>query len=181
MKKSKTVLSELKKSRCFTIICAVILQGWLSHSSSVSAAPTGAVAGSSGNLGLGLSHSLVGTALSGRYKMDAKNTVGAALAIPATSPFLIGIEASFAHIMFGQNSSGLTIGGAVSMGNQTLIASQVLDIRLAGLMGLQFAIPSREDFLVNFWGGPVLEILDGNANFSVNAPTMLGFSLHYFL
>lgn len=148
---------------------------------------------SANRFGLGFATGAIGgtatnTALSGWIDFGEKFSIQPVAAIGTTrQTFQFGAGAFFRATMHGNQNNGFHVGGGLTLGTLRLadkttgVIGSEFYTTINGLVGFHFILPHTEHIGMSFDGGPALEIVNGDSNFSLQAlSSFLGWSIYYF-
>jgi hypothetical protein len=135
-------------------------------------------------LGYSAATSLTGSATSvtGLIELRGGNMIQGYLSVPSTSPFEFTVGANFKHTIAESQNAGFHIGGGAILGTLAGGAKggSAFALGLDGIAGIHFSLAGASHVQIHLDGGPCLNIIDGNSNFSIGALSgLLGASVIY--
>jgi hypothetical protein len=122
------------------------------------------------------------TALSAIFDVSPNGTLQPFFTIGSTSPFNFGMGAFYRHTLAGGHNLGFHAGGGLGFGsvNAGGLAGGKFFLVFNGMGGFHFTVPEVRNVVITLDGGPILQIVDGNTDFSIRGlSSAMGFGIHY--
>jgi hypothetical protein len=120
-------------------------------------------------------------AFSGTFQFGSASSVQGLFGIDGTSgTFRFSFGGIYRHTLAGTQTTGFHVGGGLVLSTVAAgAATTAFRVTLAPLAGFHYQVP-HAPVQLSLDGGPMLTLLDGNADFQVGAGSqLLGLSIHY--
>jgi hypothetical protein len=122
---------------------------------------------------------LFGASLAGIMSFDPKNSLQPMFTIAHTAgSFQFDIGALFRHSMIQGTNTGFHIGGGFGLGTTpgtttttatgARTTSNDLAVAISGVAGFKYTLPGTEDVILYADAGPVIQLVDGDADFHLS-------------
>lgn len=104
------------------------------------------------------------------------------LSVPSTSPFQFTVVSQYKRTITQSQNAGFHIGGGLGLGSLRVGVENGFALSVNGLAGIHFRLADAPKVQFHVDGGPVLSVIDGDANFTIGALSgLLGLSIIYTL